>query len=144
MGLAPLFGLEPEEVRVISPYVGGGFRLKDRGSRAGRACSDGGTRTARSRREGDLDPQQMSRSAVTVHRPSNTCGSEQTWMDTTAVVVDVVEQSSRTKEFTEGSDGPARMMYAAPQRRTTNRPAARCSRSNLDAGAGQVRRDVWA
>src|SRR4029434_919009 len=40
----------------------------------------------------------------------------------TAVAVDVLEQSSRTKEFTEGSDGPARMMYAAPQRRTTNRP----------------------
>jgi len=34
----------------------------------------------------------------------------------------VVEQTSRTKEFSEGSDGPARMMYAAPQRRTTNRP----------------------
>jgi xanthine dehydrogenase YagR molybdenum-binding subunit len=42
----------------------------------------------------------------------------------TAVAVDVVEQSSRTKEFSEGSDGPARMMYAAPQRRTTNRPVA--------------------
>ena len=28
VGLAPLFGLKPEEVRVISPYVGGGFGWK--------------------------------------------------------------------------------------------------------------------
>ena len=41
---------------------------------------------------------------------------------TALAVDDVVEQSSRTKKFTEGSDGPARMMYAAPRRRTTNRP----------------------
>jgi xanthine dehydrogenase YagR molybdenum-binding subunit len=41
----------------------------------------------------------------------------------TAVGMDVVEQTSRIKEFAEQTAMPARMMYAAPHRRTTHRLA---------------------
>jgi xanthine dehydrogenase YagR molybdenum-binding subunit len=41
-----------------------------------------------------------------------------------AIAIDVVEQTSRIKEFAEQTGVPARMMYAAPNRRTTHRLAA--------------------
>ena len=120
--LAPLFGLEPERPGHLA-IRGRRIWLKARGSRAGRPRGDGGTRTARSRREGgpdsaaDVLPQRL---PSTDHPARAARGRPDGTL--TAVAVDVLEQSSRTKEFAEGSDGPARMMYAAPQRRTTNRP----------------------
>ena len=42
----------------------------------------------------------------------------------TAIANDVVEQTSRVKEFAEQTVLPARTMYAAPNRRTTTRLAA--------------------
>ena len=122
-GLAPLFGLEPEQVRVISPYVGGGFGSKLEvhaqavlAAMAARELPGRAVKVA-------LTRQQMF--SLSGYRPP-TIQHVRLGADLdgtlTAVAVDVVEQSSRTKEFTEGSDGPARMMYAAPQRRTTNRP----------------------
>jgi xanthine dehydrogenase YagR molybdenum-binding subunit len=42
----------------------------------------------------------------------------------TAIGLDVVEQTSRIKEFAEQTALPSRMMYAAPNRRTTHRLAA--------------------
>jgi xanthine dehydrogenase YagR molybdenum-binding subunit len=41
----------------------------------------------------------------------------------TAIAIDVVEQTSRIKEFAEQTALPTRMMYAAPNRRTTHRLA---------------------
>ena len=122
-GLAPLFGLEPERVRVISPYVGGGFGSKLEvhaqavlAAMAARELPGRAVKVA-------LTRQQMF--SLSGYRPP-TIQHVRLGADLdgtlTAVAVDVLEQSSRTKEFTEGSDGPARMMYAAPQRRTTNRP----------------------
>ena len=121
--LAPLFGLELDQVRVISPYVGGGFgsKLKVHGqavlaAMAARELPGRAVKVA-------LTRQQMF--SLSGYRPP-TIQHVRLGADLdgtlTAVAVDVVEQSSRTKEFIEGSDGPARMMYAAPQRRTTNRP----------------------
>ena len=122
-GLARLFDLEPDQVRVISPYVGGGFGSKLEihaqavlAAMAARELPGRAVKTA-------LTRQQMF--SLSGYRPPTIqrvrLGAE---LDgtLTAVAVDVVEQSSRTKEFSEGSDGPARMMYAAPRRRTTNRP----------------------
>ena len=122
-GLAPLFGLEPERVRVISPYVGGGFGSKLEvhaqavlAAMAARELPGRAVKVA-------LTRQQMF--SLSGYRPP-TIQHVRLGADLdgtlTAVAVDVLEQSSRTKEFIEGSDGPARMMYAAPQRRTTNRP----------------------
>src|SRR5258708_34020787 len=42
----------------------------------------------------------------------------------TAIAHDVVEQTSKIKEFAEQSAVCSRMMYAAPNRRTTHRLAA--------------------
>jgi xanthine dehydrogenase YagR molybdenum-binding subunit len=122
-GLAPLFSLEPEQVRVISPYVGGGFGSKLKvhaqavlAAMAARELPGRAVKVA-------LTRQQMF--SLSGYRPA-TIQHVRLAADLdgtlTAVAVDVLEQSSRTKEFAEGSDGPARMMYAAPQRRTTNRP----------------------
>jgi len=121
--LAPLFGLELDQVRVISPYVGGGFGSKLEvhaqavlAAMAARELPGRAVKVA-------LTRQQMF--SLSGYRPP-TIQHVRLGADLdgtlTAVAVDVVEQSSRTKEFIEGSDGPARMMYAAPQRRTTNRP----------------------
>jgi len=122
-GLAPLFGLEPDQVRVISPYVGGGFGSKLKihaqavlAAMAARELPGRAVKMA-------LTRQQMF--SLSGYRPP-TIQRVRLGADLdgtlTALAVDVVEQSSKTNEFTEGSDGPARIMYAAPQRRTTNRP----------------------
>jgi xanthine dehydrogenase YagR molybdenum-binding subunit len=122
-GLAPLFGLEPEQVRVISPYVGGGFGSKlDVHAQAVLAAMAARELPGRAVKVA-LTRQQMF--SLSGYRPP-TIQHVRLGADLdgtlTALAVDVVEQSSRTKEFREGSDGPSRMMYAAPQRRTTNRP----------------------
>jgi xanthine dehydrogenase YagR molybdenum-binding subunit len=124
-GLAPLFGLELDQVRVISPYVGGGFGSKlEVHAQAVLAAMAARELPGRAVKV-TLTRQQMF--SLSGYRPP-TIQHVRLGADLdgtlTAVAVDVVEQSSRTKEFTEGSDGPARMMYAAPQRRTTNRPVA--------------------
>ncbi len=122
-GLAPLFDLEPDQVRVISPYVGGGFGSKIE-------VHAQAVLAAMAARE---LPGRAVKVALTRQQMFSLCGYRPPTIQhvrlgadlegtLTALAVDVVEQSSRTKEFSEGSDGPARMMYAAPQRRTTNRP----------------------
>jgi xanthine dehydrogenase YagR molybdenum-binding subunit len=42
----------------------------------------------------------------------------------TAIAIDVIEQTSKIKEFAEQTGVATRMMYAAPSRRTTHRLAA--------------------
>ena len=121
--MAPLFGLEPDQVRVISPYVGGGFGSKlEVHAQAVLAAMAAHELPGRAVKVALTRQQTFSLSG---YRPP-TIQYVQLGPDLdgtlTALAVDVVEQSSRTKEFTEGSDGPARMMYAAPRRRTTNRP----------------------
>jgi len=124
-GLAPLFGLEPDQVRVISPYVGGGFGSKlEVHAQAVLAAMAARELPGRAVKVTLTRQQMFSLSgyrAPTIQHVRLGADLDGTL---TALAVDVVEQSSRTKEFTEGSDGPARMMYAAPQRRTMNRPVA--------------------
>jgi xanthine dehydrogenase YagR molybdenum-binding subunit len=122
-GLAPLFDLEPDHVRVISPYGGGGFgsklKVHAQAVLAAMAAHELPGRAVKV----TLTRQQIF--SLSGYRPP-TIQYARLGADLdgtlTALAVDVVEQSSRTKKFTEGSDGPARMMYAAPRRRTTNRP----------------------
>jgi xanthine dehydrogenase YagR molybdenum-binding subunit len=121
--LAPLFDLEPDQVRIISPYVGGGFGSKlEVHAQAVLAAMAARELPGRAVKVALTRQQMFSLSGYrppTIQRVRLGADLDGTL---TALAVDVVEQSSRTKEFTEGSDGPARMMYAAPQRRTTNRP----------------------
>ncbi|MFJ2033702.1 xanthine dehydrogenase family protein molybdopterin-binding subunit [Streptosporangium sp. NPDC087985] len=119
--LAPLFGLPPAHVQVISPHVGGGFGAKGTpwsptvlaalaAKQAGRPVKLTVTR------------QQMF--AVTGYR-TPTIQRVRLGADAggrlTAIVHEAFEQSSTVREFAEQTTTPTRMMYAAPARRTTHR-----------------------
>jgi len=121
--VAQAFGLEPERVRVISPYVGGGFGSKGTphphviltvmaAQVVGRPVKFALTR------------QHMF--AVAGYRtPTNQrirLGADHDGR-LTAIAHDVVEQTATIQEFAEQTALPTRMMYAAPNRSTTHRLA---------------------
>jgi xanthine dehydrogenase YagR molybdenum-binding subunit len=122
--LARLFALEPSQVRVISPHVGGGFGSK-----------------------GTPRPQVVlaAMAARMVRRPVKVAATRaQMFAFTgyrtptiqrlrlgaspdgrlTAIAHDVIEQTSTIAEFAEQTAVATRMMYAAPHRITTHRLAA--------------------
>jgi xanthine dehydrogenase YagR molybdenum-binding subunit len=125
MTLAPVFGLDPERIRVIAPYVGGGFGSKGtphaHNVLAGLAAQIVAGRPVKLA----LTRQQMFSLAgyrtPTIQRIR--LGADRDG-HLTAIAHDVVEQTSRFKEFAEQTAVPTRMMYAAPNRRTTHRLAA--------------------
>jgi xanthine dehydrogenase YagR molybdenum-binding subunit len=123
--LAEVFGLGPQRVRVISPYVGGGFGSKVYthadailAALAARLVPGRPVKLA-------LTRQQM---FTTVGYRTPTIQRIQLGADArgrlTAFAHDVVEQTSKLKEFAEQTAVAARVMYAAPNRRTTHRLAA--------------------
>jgi xanthine dehydrogenase YagR molybdenum-binding subunit len=122
--LAPLFGLDPDQVRVVSPYVGGGFGSKGQPHAhnvlAGLAAKVVEGRPVKLA----LTRQQMFALAgyrtPTIQRVR--LGADRDGR-LTAITHDVVEQTSRIKEFAEQTATPTRMLYAAPARRTTHRLA---------------------
>jgi xanthine dehydrogenase YagR molybdenum-binding subunit len=120
-----VFGLEREQVRVVCPFVGGGFGAKGTPhanlmlvTMAARALPGRPVKLA-------LTRQQMF--ALSAYR-TPTIQQIQLAADRTgrlqALALDVVEQTSRIKEYAEQTAAPARMMYASPNRRTTHRLAA--------------------
>ncbi|MBO0873773.1 MAG: xanthine dehydrogenase family protein molybdopterin-binding subunit, partial [Pseudonocardia sp.] len=120
-----VFGLRPEQVRVVCPFVGGGFGSKGTphanvvlAAMAARAVPGRAVKLA-------LTRQQMFSLAgyrtPTIQRMRLAAEPDGRLR---AVAVDVVEQTSRIKEFAEQTGLPARMMYAAPNRRSTHRLAA--------------------
>jgi xanthine dehydrogenase YagR molybdenum-binding subunit len=123
--IATVFGLPKEQVRVVSPYVGGGFGAKGMphahvvlAALAARALPGRPVKLA-------LTRQQMFALAgyrtPTIQRMQLAAGRDGRL---TAIAIDVVEQTSTIKEFAEQTGTPTRMMYAAPNRRTTHRLAA--------------------
>ncbi|AUH44612.1 xanthine dehydrogenase family protein molybdopterin-binding subunit [Streptomyces sp. CMB-StM0423] len=123
--LAPLFGLEADQVRVISPHVGGGFGSKGMphahdvlAALCAKAVPGRPVKLA-------LTRQQMF--TLTGHR-TPTIQHLRLGCDAagrlTAIAHDVVERTSRIKEFAEQTATGTRMMYAAPNRRTSHRLAA--------------------
>jgi xanthine dehydrogenase YagR molybdenum-binding subunit len=123
--VAKVFGLAGERVRVSCPYVGGGFGSKGLphahvvvAALAARAVPGRAVKLA-------LTRQQMFSLAgyrtPTIQRMR--LGADRDGR-LSAICLDVVEQTSRIKEFAEQTGMPARMMYAAPNRRTTHRLAA--------------------
>jgi xanthine dehydrogenase YagR molybdenum-binding subunit len=121
MAVAPLFGMPPAQVRVISPYVGGGFGSKGRAHPhvilAALAAKQVG-------RPVKLAVTRRQMFAVTGYRTPTIqrvrLGAEADGR-LTAITHDVYEQSSTISEFAEQNAVPTRMMYAAPHRRTTHR-----------------------
>ncbi|MGW2377006.1 xanthine dehydrogenase family protein molybdopterin-binding subunit [Kitasatospora sp. NPDC001683] len=123
--LASVFGLDEARVRVVCPYVGGGFGSKGQphvnvvlAAMAARAVPGRPVRLALTRQQmfsltGYRTPT-IQRCRLAADRTGRL----------TAVAIDVVELTSRIKEFAEQSGVPARMMYASPNRRTTHRLAA--------------------
>jgi len=123
--LAGLFGLEKSDVRVISPYVGGGFGSKG----LPHAHNVLAVMAAR------LLPGQAVKLALTRQQMFSLAGYRTPTLQRlrlgadadgriTALVHDAVEQTSRIKEFAEQTTVISRSMYTADARRTTHRLAA--------------------
>ncbi|MEH3139266.1 MAG: xanthine dehydrogenase family protein molybdopterin-binding subunit [Mycobacterium kyogaense] len=123
--LAPIFGLEVDQLRVIAPYVGGGF-----GSKGAPHAHNTLVLLAAQRAGGRpvklaLTRQQMF--ALVGYR-TPTIQRVRLGADAdgrlTALSHEVVEQTSAVKEFAEQTAVTSRKMYAAPNRRTSHRLAA--------------------
>ncbi|HYH30769.1 MAG TPA: xanthine dehydrogenase family protein molybdopterin-binding subunit [Pseudonocardia sp.] len=123
--VSAVFGLDEERVRVICPYVGGGFGSKGvphahvvLTALAARAVPGRAVKLA-------LTRQQMFSLAgyrtPTIQRVQLGADREGRL---SAITHDVVEQTSRIKEFAEQTAVVSRHVYAAPHRRTTHRLAA--------------------
>ncbi|MCP2279728.1 xanthine dehydrogenase family protein molybdopterin-binding subunit [Nocardia amikacinitolerans] len=122
--LAPLFGLEPEQVRVIAPHVGGGFGAK------GAPHAHNVLAVMAARRSGGrpvkvaVTRQQMfalvGYRTPTIQRIRLGADRDGTL---TALSHEVVELTSAVKEFAEQTALVSRMMYATPNRRTSHRLA---------------------
>jgi xanthine dehydrogenase YagR molybdenum-binding subunit len=119
--VAKAFGLEPDAVRVISPHVGGGFGSKGTprphvivaimASQAlGRPVKLAVTRQQMFALTGYRTP--------TIQRMRLGADRDGTL---TAICHDAIVQTSMVREFAEQAALPSRMMYAAPNRRTTHR-----------------------
>jgi xanthine dehydrogenase YagR molybdenum-binding subunit len=121
--LATMFGLPPDRVRVITPYVGGGFGCKVLTRPHRPLVAMAARATGRPVKLALTRPQMF---ALTGYR-TPTIQHVRLGADAggllTAIAADVVEQSSIGHEFTEQTGLPARMMYAAPNRSTTHRLA---------------------
>jgi xanthine dehydrogenase YagR molybdenum-binding subunit len=121
--VAKAFGLQPERVRVIAPYVGGGFGSKAfthphvilavmAAKIAGRPVKLALTRHQMFSLVGYRTP--------TIQRLRLGADADGRL---TAIAHDVVEQTSTIEEFAEQTAVATRMMYAAPNRLTTHRLA---------------------
>ncbi|MGV9328898.1 xanthine dehydrogenase family protein molybdopterin-binding subunit [Streptosporangium sandarakinum] len=119
--IAPLFGMPPENVRVISPHVGGGFGSKGAALPPVVLAALAAKHTGRPVKLA-VTRQQMF--AVTGYR-TPTIQRVRLGADTdgrlTVIVHEAFEQSSRLREFAEQTATPTRVMYAAPDRRTAHR-----------------------
>lgn len=123
--LAPMIGLEPERVRVIAPFVGGGFGSKGPlhaptivAVLAARAFPGRPVKLQLPRQRMFDQVGYRSPTSMRVRLTSDTEGV------LTGISADAAVQSSRLAEFVERAADPARMMYAAPHRRSTHAAVA--------------------
>ena len=122
--LAPLLGLEPEQLRVLAPFVGGGFGSKGKPHSHEVLAAMAAMRLPGLSVSFCVTRQQMF--TLTGYRTPTISrvrlGSDRQGR-LSAISHDVVEQSARLYEFAEQTAAPTRTMYAAPHRRTTHRLA---------------------
>jgi xanthine dehydrogenase YagR molybdenum-binding subunit len=122
--LAQVFGLDPDRVRVIAPYVGGGFGSKM--PHANTVLAALAARMVQGRPVKFALTRQQMFSGVgyrtpTIQRIRLGAGQDGRL---TAICHDVIEQTAKIKEFAEQAAVPTRTMYATRSRRTTHRLAA--------------------
>lgn len=123
--IGPLFGLDPEQVRVVAPYVGGGFGSKGEphahivlAAMAAKMAGDRPVKLPLTRQQlfslaGYRTPT-IQRIRLGAHRDGTL----------TAIAHEVVEQVSTVKEYAEQTAVSSRVMYAAANRSTSHRLAA--------------------
>jgi xanthine dehydrogenase YagR molybdenum-binding subunit len=121
--IAKVFGLEPDEVRVIAEHVGGGFGSKGT-PRPQLVLAAMLARAAGRPVKLPVTRQQMF--AFTGYRTPTIqrlrLGADREGR-LTAIGHDAIEQTSTLREFAEQTATATRVMYAAPNRRTTHRLA---------------------
>ena len=119
--IAGVFGLRPEQVRVITEQVGGGFGAKGF-PRPGVVLAAMAAAVVRRPVKLAVTRQQMF--AVVGHRTPTIQRvrlAARADGQLTAIAHDVIEQSSTLKEFAEQTAVATRHMYAAPNRSTSHR-----------------------
>jgi xanthine dehydrogenase YagR molybdenum-binding subunit len=123
--VAHALGLDPERVRVISPHVGGGFGSKGRthadvilAAMAAQLVAGRPVKLALTRQQ-MFDLVGYRTPTIQRIRLGADAGGQ-----LVATAHDVIEQTSKIKEFAEQTAVCSRTMYAAPNRRTTHRLAA--------------------
>lgn len=122
--IAPLFGVAKEQVRVVAPYVGGGFGSKGEAhahvvlaALAARALPGRDVKLPLTRQQMFTLVGYRTPTIQHVRIGASSDGR------LTAIGHDVVEQTSRIKEYAEQTAVPTRMMYAAGSRATSHRLA---------------------
>ncbi|NUS52443.1 MAG: xanthine dehydrogenase family protein molybdopterin-binding subunit, partial [Nocardioidaceae bacterium] len=122
--LAPMLGLEPDQVRVRAPFVGGGFGSKGEAHAHVMATALAARTTGGRPVRLAVTRQQMF--SLTGYRTATISHVRLgAGRDGRLVAVEhaVQEQTSVVREFAEQTAAPTRMMYAAPHRRTSHRLA---------------------
>ncbi|MCW2951438.1 MAG: aldehyde oxidase and xanthine dehydrogenase molybdopterin binding protein [Conexibacter sp.] len=121
--IADVFELAPEQVRVISPHVGGAFGSKGT-PRPHVVLAALAARMTQRPVKLAVTRQQMfaftGYRTPTIQRLRLGAGADGRL---TAIVHEAIHQSSRLREFTEQTTIATRQMYAAPNRRSTHRLA---------------------
>jgi xanthine dehydrogenase YagR molybdenum-binding subunit len=122
--VAPLFGLDEDRVRVVAPYVGGGFGSKGQphapvvvAAMCARHLTGRPVKLAVTRQQMFALVGYRTPTIQRVRYAADHSGI------LSGIAVDVVEQTARIKEFAEQTATPSRSMYAAPNRHTGHRLA---------------------
>ncbi|WP_291426826.1 xanthine dehydrogenase family protein molybdopterin-binding subunit [Deinococcus sp.] len=120
--LAPLLGLEPEQLHIVSPFVGGGFGSKGV-PHAPTVLALLAAQLVAPRPVKLMLTRQQHFANVgyrpEIHQHFQLGADAQGKL--TAIVQNVTETTSKLLEFAEQTVSPTRMMYAAPGRETTTR-----------------------
>ncbi|VEG45425.1 xanthine dehydrogenase, molybdenum binding subunit apoprotein [Mycolicibacterium flavescens] len=123
--MAATFGLDPEQVRVIAKYVGGGFGSKGAPHSHNVLAVMAAQRVPGRPVKFAVTRQQMfdfvGYRPPTIHHLR--LGADRDGM-LTSVSHDVITQTATVKEFAEQAAVPTRMMYAGTNRKTSHRLAA--------------------
>jgi xanthine dehydrogenase YagR molybdenum-binding subunit len=121
--VAQVFGLAPERVRVVNRHVGGGFGSKGTPRPQIVLAAMGALVTGRPVKLAITRQQMFAFVGYRTPTIQDVALGAEADGRLTAIAHDAISQSSRAREFTEQTAVATRVMYAAPNRRTTHRLA---------------------